>query len=209
MSLGENIYRCRVAKNWSQGNLADALDVSRQSISKWENNLAAPDLDKLIRLHDVFDVSLDELILGDIPEDPAENVPTPDTAVAENTAIPAPSAYAPPALPLTVRHMVGFAMLLFGLIFFLLAIFWGDSLYFKEEVGEILAVLIVMISIFVLAPYNQTLISICGIVYFGYSVICFSVLKIDTIVNSLFLFFASMVLLVWFIVAGLHANRQG
>ena len=48
MTLGENIYRHRTAKNWSQGDLAEALDVSRQSISKWENNLAAPDLDKLI-----------------------------------------------------------------------------------------------------------------------------------------------------------------
>ena len=36
MTLGENIVRLRTRKNWSQGDLADALDISRQSVSKWE-----------------------------------------------------------------------------------------------------------------------------------------------------------------------------
>ena len=36
MNLGENIYRLRTEKNMSQGDLADALEVSRQSVSKWE-----------------------------------------------------------------------------------------------------------------------------------------------------------------------------
>ena len=47
MNLGENIYRLRAEKNMSQGDLADALEVSRQSVSKWENNSATPELDKL------------------------------------------------------------------------------------------------------------------------------------------------------------------
>lgn len=61
MNLGERIYEFRNEKNLSQGDLADRLDVSRQSISKWENNMAVPDLDKLIKLCDVFEISLDEL----------------------------------------------------------------------------------------------------------------------------------------------------
>lgn len=36
MTLGANIARLRTQKNWSQGDLADALDISRQSVSKWE-----------------------------------------------------------------------------------------------------------------------------------------------------------------------------
>lgn len=36
MNLGETIYKCRISKNFSQGDLAEMLDVSRQSISKWE-----------------------------------------------------------------------------------------------------------------------------------------------------------------------------
>ena len=38
MTLGENIVRLRTQKNWSQGNLADALEISRQSVSKWETD---------------------------------------------------------------------------------------------------------------------------------------------------------------------------
>ena len=61
MNLGERIYELRNEKNLSQGDLADTLDVSRQSVSKWENNMAVPDLDKLIKLCDIFEISLDEL----------------------------------------------------------------------------------------------------------------------------------------------------
>lgn len=61
MNIGEKIYQLRTEKNLSQGDLADVLNVSRQSVSKWENNTAVPDLDKLIKLCDVFEISLDEL----------------------------------------------------------------------------------------------------------------------------------------------------
>lgn len=65
MSLGEMIYKLRTEKNLSQGDLAEKLNVSRQSISKWENNSAVPDLDKIIKLSDIFEVSLDELVKGE------------------------------------------------------------------------------------------------------------------------------------------------
>lgn len=61
MSIGTKIYELRTAKNLSQGDLADRLDVSRQSVSKWETDTAVPDLDKLIKICDVFEISLDEL----------------------------------------------------------------------------------------------------------------------------------------------------
>ena len=73
MNLGERIYEFRNEKNLSQGDLADRLDVSRQSISKWENNMAVPDLDKLIKLCDVFEISLDELTGR---EKPQEKIPS-------------------------------------------------------------------------------------------------------------------------------------
>lgn len=61
MSIGTKIYERRTAKNLSQGDLADMLDVSRQSVSKWETDAAVPDLDKLVKLCDVFEITLDEL----------------------------------------------------------------------------------------------------------------------------------------------------
>lgn len=65
MNLGETIYRLRTDKQMSQGELAEMLEVSRQSISKWENNSAVPELEKLIRLSEIFEVSLDELVKGE------------------------------------------------------------------------------------------------------------------------------------------------
>lgn len=53
-----------VAKNLSQDALAEQLFISRQSISKWENGDATPDLENLVRLAEVLDVSLDKLLLG-------------------------------------------------------------------------------------------------------------------------------------------------
>ena len=200
MTLGENIYRYRTEKNWSQGDLAEALDVSRQSISKWENNLAAPDLDKLIKLRTVFNVSLDELILGIAPTEP----PVKDEEKAEDAANSATTILQ--NMP-TTRHVIGFALLLTGLIFFLLSIFLGDSLRFSEEVGELASCMIVLISLFILAPYNKTIISVCGIVYVVYCVICFAILNVSSIANGLFLFLASFIILTWFIICGLHANK--
>lgn len=65
MSLGERIYKLRTERNLSQGDLAEMLDVSRQSISKWENNSAVPDLDKIVKLSEIFGVSIDLLVKGE------------------------------------------------------------------------------------------------------------------------------------------------
>lgn len=68
MKLGERIYQYRTEQNMSQGDLAEALDVSRQSVSKWETDSAVPELDKLVKLCELFGVSLDELVRGVEPE---------------------------------------------------------------------------------------------------------------------------------------------
>ena len=62
MSLGTNISRLRAEKRLSQGDLAEVLEVSRQSVSKWETDSSVPDLDKLIKLSQLFRVTLDELV---------------------------------------------------------------------------------------------------------------------------------------------------
>ena len=68
MSLGERIYQYRKAKGMSQDALAELLDVSRQSVSKWENDTAQPELSKLTIMCDLFGVSLDELARGKQPQ---------------------------------------------------------------------------------------------------------------------------------------------
>ena len=65
MTLGENIVRLRTQRNWSQGDLADALDISRQSVSKWETDASVPELEKLLKLSELFGVTLDALVRGE------------------------------------------------------------------------------------------------------------------------------------------------
>ena len=79
MSLGSNISRLRAEHHLSQGDLAEALDVSRQSVSKWETDASVPDLDKLVKLSQLFGVSLDELVTGAAPS--AGGTPPPDAGV--------------------------------------------------------------------------------------------------------------------------------
>ncbi len=67
MSIGERISALRKSKNISQGQLAQALDISRQAISKWENGLTSPDTLKLIQLADVLDVDVEYLATGKEP----------------------------------------------------------------------------------------------------------------------------------------------
>lgn len=66
MNLGENIHRLRSQHHMSQGDLADALDVSRQSVSKWETGSAVPELEKLMKMSQLFHISLDELVSGEV-----------------------------------------------------------------------------------------------------------------------------------------------
>ena len=62
LSLSEKILSLRTGLGLSQEELAEQLAVSRQSVSKWETGQSVPDLDKLIKLSDLFGVSVDELV---------------------------------------------------------------------------------------------------------------------------------------------------
>lgn len=68
MSLGENLQFLRKKNNITQEQLAERLDVSRQSVSKWESDTTYPEMDKLIQLCQMFHCSLDDLVQGNIYE---------------------------------------------------------------------------------------------------------------------------------------------
>ena len=68
MTLGEKIVKQRKELNYTQEQLADILGVSRQSISKWESNIAYPETDKLIELGKLFNCSMDYLLREEVTE---------------------------------------------------------------------------------------------------------------------------------------------
>ena len=80
MSLGATISRLRAEKKLSQGELADALGVSRQSVSKWETDASIPELDKLVKLSQLFGITLDELVTGEAPPASAPVSPPPSSS---------------------------------------------------------------------------------------------------------------------------------
>lgn len=118
MNLGENIYRLRSEHNMSQGDLADALEVSRQSVSKWENNSAVPELDKLVKMAHIFGITLDEMVTG------AEAPPASKAEIPE----PAPSR----SSRLTSAQILGIVLLVFSglcfLVFTVVGIFIANLL---------------------------------------------------------------------------------
>lgn len=65
MSIGEKLKTCRKEANLTQEHVAEHINVSRQTISNWENNKTLPDIYSLISLSDLYEISLDHLIKGD------------------------------------------------------------------------------------------------------------------------------------------------
>lgn len=69
MILADKIITLRKKQGWSQEALAEKLGVSRQSVSKWEGALTTPDLDKILKLSQLFGVSTDYLLKEDLVEE--------------------------------------------------------------------------------------------------------------------------------------------
>ena len=68
MEFNNKLYDLRKQKGLSQEELANRLNVSRQTISKWEIGDSTPDMEKLVAISDLFGISLDELVLDKAPE---------------------------------------------------------------------------------------------------------------------------------------------
>ena len=69
MAFQERLLQLRKQKGFSQETLAERMGVSRQAVSKWESGLSNPDINNLVLLSEIFEVSLDELIKGEAPRD--------------------------------------------------------------------------------------------------------------------------------------------
>ena len=145
MTLGERIAALRNQHELSQGALAELMNVSRQSISKWETDVAVPELSKLVKMAEIFEISLDSLVLG--KEDAAEDK-------IEETIIAAPApeqAQKIEKIRESSRLKTGFGWFFLGmgtLLFFLMFLFadilsalflfipFGQGVAYNHEVTE-------------------------------------------------------------------------
>ena len=82
MSIGERITELRKKADLSQGQLASLLEISRQAVSKWENDTSSPDTIRLIQLADALNTDVEYLATGKPPTKKVEriyiNVPVPE-----------------------------------------------------------------------------------------------------------------------------------
>ena len=128
MTLADKILELRTGRGLSQGDLAEKLEVSRQSVSKWETGQAVPELDKIIKLADLFGVSVDQLVR----EGEAPRPETPKAEVTERVIyMEKPRKGLTPVQILgVVCAVIGGAMILFG--------FLGAAVLLLPGVGLIL-----------------------------------------------------------------------
>lgn len=194
MNIGENIYKLRTARNMSQTDLANALEVSRQSVSKWENNSAVPDLERIVNMSRIFEVSLDELVFGTDTKTKLEPEPSPEPV---------------PQLTLHVKPKTaaGAILLIFGMVFFLLSIFWGNHLWFGEVIGELSGLLISLLGLSMIATYDFKVFAVSTTIFVIYSTICYRFFPVNNISNYIFTIAASLVFMVWFFAWGNHATE--
>lgn len=135
MTLGERIAYYRGALGLSQGELAEKLGVSRQAVSKWETDAGLPDLDRLIALSGLYNITLDELVKGAAPS-PA---PADGTQAAAFPPEASPAAAEKPASG--GQKTVGYILLGVGLLCAVLALFLNWALLIPAGYLLICAVL--------------------------------------------------------------------
>ena len=133
MKIAEEICRLRSAAGMSQEELAAKLEVSRQSVSKWETGASVPDVEKLIKLAQLFGVTLDELVTGVRPE-PVE---------AGNALTPA--------------KFLGVALEILAVLCVVVTIFLGPSLGIHTGGGLMLSGWFAILGAMAWDPGNRTL----------------------------------------------------
>ena len=73
MNLGEKLLNLRKTKNLTQDDVAEKLNVTRQTVSKWETNQSTPDFDKILPLCELYGISPTELLAGEKEEQETAN----------------------------------------------------------------------------------------------------------------------------------------
>lgn len=131
IDIGSKIKTLRLSKSMTQEQLAKALHVSAQAVSKWENGKSYPDIHSLLLLSALFDVSLDQLIKGDL-ETMKQEVNAADVKAMNRDAIIYTILLAATIiLPVPLIKWFG----LYGLTPELLL--WGSAMYFALRLERI------------------------------------------------------------------------
>lgn len=131
MELGKQIKHYRTENALSQDNLAERVFVSRQTISNWENDKSYPDINSIVLLSEVFDVSIDNLIKGDVEQMKVE------INTEEVKKMNVYSWWMLVFLLLAVVSVIPLGKLIGFYAFFTFACLWGISMFFAVKIEKI------------------------------------------------------------------------
>lgn len=164
MNLSKKITMLRKQRHWSQEQLAEKLNVSRQSISKWENASSVPDLDKIIILSQIFEVSIDYLIKDDY-EDTSSSYTSEESVIDTSRCISFKEAAAflslkeriarPMALSVSALVVSPIPLLLLGGLSEFHIISWSEDM--AGILGVILLLLDVLVNVAILIYHGMSL----------------------------------------------------
>jgi transcriptional regulator with XRE-family HTH domain len=128
MTAGERIYKCRKAKKLSQEYVATILGVSRQAVSKWENDLSVPDTLNYINLAKIFGVSVEYLAFGegDGPSGEKISVLTEELVPQKEADEPEEEEKEKPVIMI----FIGLLLFCIGVVVILFSIFLLESFFF-------------------------------------------------------------------------------
>lgn len=127
MILSEKIFELRKANKLSQEKLAEKIGVSRQSISKWESGESIPEIERLIELSKIFDVTVDYLVKDDtgniIDTKTSEEVSSPNDTLVQSTKESKIVTFIKYALIVFAIYMMSFAIAIISKNIFALPFF--------------------------------------------------------------------------------------
>ena len=134
MKIAEQIVSQRTRLGMTQEELADRLEISRQSVSKWETGASVPEIDKLVKMARLFGVSLDELVTGE-----------------------APMSTAPVEKGVSIRQILAGVLLVLAVLCLAVTVLLGHALGMHTSEGVLMALWLALLGVIAWEPGNQKL----------------------------------------------------
>ena len=158
MILADKIAQLRRQQGWSQEELANQLDVSRQAVSKWESGASIPDLDKILKLSELFNVSTDYLLKDELeqpdaqPGTPAE---VPEERRRRTVTLDEANAYLDTVQAVRGKLAAGVGLCILSPIALLLLGAWADGTASEDRMaglGVVILLVVVALGLLLILP---------------------------------------------------------
>ena len=169
MIFADKLILLRKKAGWSQEDLADQMNVTRQSVSKWEGAQSIPDLEKMLRLSELFGVSTDYLLKDEL-EEAAPSVPSDDTPSWRHVSMEEANAFlSVKAQTSKTIAYAAFLCILSPIVLFLLNAISGSKAGALNEDAAVGIGMIVLILLLAAAAVYTAYWFVATAVYLGYS----------------------------------------